>query len=89
LERKGEGEAMSNTLFAGVIVLAVFGGVAAQAHVKHSRAALNGASGAGASVENVVSRSAAARAGILPGDRIVAIGGRPIDGYADVDALVA
>ena len=45
--------------------------------------------GAGAWIDAVDRNSPAARAGILPGDRIVGVNGSPIDGIADVIPFVA
>jgi membrane-associated protease RseP (regulator of RpoE activity) len=44
--------------------------------------------GSGALVDEVDANSPAARAGMRPGDRIVAINGRPIDGISDVNPFV-
>jgi S1-C subfamily serine protease len=44
--------------------------------------------GSGARVEEVLPNTPAARAGIRAGDVIVAIGGRPVSGYADLDNVV-
>jgi len=44
--------------------------------------------GSGARVEEVLPDTPAARAGIRAGDVIVAIGGRPVSGYADLDNVV-
>jgi membrane-associated protease RseP (regulator of RpoE activity) len=44
--------------------------------------------GAGALIDEVDSNSPAARAGMRPGDRIVGISGRPINGILDVNPFV-
>jgi len=46
-------------------------------------------SGSGVRVEEVLANTPAANAGIRPGDVIVGMGGRAVNGYADVDAAVA
>ena len=45
--------------------------------------------GSGAYVEGVDPGSAAERAGLRPGDRIIGINGRPINNHSDVDPFVA
>jgi membrane-associated protease RseP (regulator of RpoE activity) len=45
--------------------------------------------GSGAKVDEVDPDSAAATAGIRPGDVIVAINGRPINAFADIEPIVA
>jgi membrane-associated protease RseP (regulator of RpoE activity) len=45
--------------------------------------------GSGARVEEVVPNTAAATAGIRPGDLITGIDGRPVSGYRDIDFFVA
>ncbi|MGD0465045.1 MAG: PDZ domain-containing protein [Tepidisphaeraceae bacterium] len=86
---------MNRILLIGVAALALSDATvaadAAQKHVRHFYQApvQQQWSGAGATVEEVIPNTPAASAGIRPGDIIVGINGRTVNGYSDIDSPVA
>jgi membrane-associated protease RseP (regulator of RpoE activity) len=63
--------------------------VAALLMLGHGAFAANLQLGSGARVDGVDADGAAANAGIKPGDLILAIDGKPINGYTDIDPVVS
>jgi membrane-associated protease RseP (regulator of RpoE activity) len=86
---------MSRILLTGTAVLALINaGLPASAAHKHAMRYQQPPVqqqwfGSGAYVEGVDPDSAAERAGLRPGDRIIGINGRPINNNSDVDPFVA
>ena len=69
-------------------ILLAFETVAAFLVLGHAAVAANLQLGSGARVDDVDVDGAAASAGIQPGDLILAIDGKPINGYSDIDPVV-
>jgi membrane-associated protease RseP (regulator of RpoE activity) len=85
---------MNRILMTGAALLTLLNaGMPANAADKHARqyqeVPQQQSFGSGAPVDEVDPNSPAARAGMRPGDRIVGINGRPIDGISDVIPFVA
>jgi len=84
---------MNRILLTGIAVLglgtAVVPADAAHKQVRQYDQAPAQAQWSGVRVEEVLANTPAANAGIRPGDVIVGMGGRAVNGYADVDAAVA